>query len=166
MKSLLLTAILGVVFSIAGAQTSQRLPDLILKDLNGKNVNVSDYGKSSKNYIISFWATWCSPCKKELKNLNEVIEEWREKYNVEVVAVSIDNSRNVLKVKPYVDGLGWDFEVLLDINEELKRAMNAPNVPYTVLVNASGDIVYQHSGYIEGDEHHLEEEFVKLMPKK
>lgn len=166
MKSLLTLAALLMATMFSFAQDGQTLPSLILKDLKGKNINVADYGKTGKNYIISFWATWCSPCKKELKNISDLYEEWQEKYNVEVIAVSVDNARNVMKVKPFVDGQGWEFEVLLDLNEELKRAMNAPNVPYTVLVNDKGEIVWQHNGYVEGDEAYLEKELTKLVAKK
>jgi len=122
-----------VIFLTSYAQSPQTLPDLVLKDVNGKNKNISDYSKSGKVTVISFWATWCTPCKKELTNINDnLLETWREKYNVTLVAVSIDNAKNVLKVKPYVDGQAWDFDVLLDVNEDLKRALNVNNVPYTI----------------------------------
>lgn len=148
------------------AQNNQTMPEIILKDVNGKVKNVNDYSKTGKITIISFWATWCTPCKKELSNLNELYEDWKAKYNLELVAISTDNSRNVPKVKPFVDGQGWDFDCLLDINEDLKRALNAPLIPYTVLLDQSGNIVYTHTGYIEGDEFTLEEKIKSLMPKK
>jgi len=137
------------------------LPTITLLDMNGKKVNVADYGKSGKMTVLSFWATWCIPCKKELANLAELQEEWAKKYNVQIVAVSIDDSRNTTKVKPYVDGQRWDYEVLLDVNQELKRNLNIPSVPFTILVNADGKIVYTHSGYTEGDEYVLEEQIQK-----
>ena len=127
-----------IIFLTSYAQSPQTLPDLVLKDVNGKNKNISDYSKSGKVTVISFWATWCTPCKKELTNINDnLLETWREKYNVTLVAVSIDNAKNVLKVKPYVDGQAWDFDVLLDVNEDLKRALNVNNVPYTILLVGS-----------------------------
>lgn len=137
------------------------LPTITLLDMNGKKVNIADYGKSGKMTVLSFWATWCIPCKKELANLAELQEEWAKKYNVQIVAVSIDDSRNTTKVKPYVDGQRWDYEVLLDVNQELKRNLNIPSVPFTILVNADGKIVYTHSGYTEGDEYVLEEQIQK-----
>src|SRR5687767_6567457 len=92
-------SILLVIAVSAFAQNSQTLPNITLKDVNGKNKNVSDYSKSGKITVMSFWATWCTPCKKELTNINDnMLDEWKTKYDVELVAVSTDNSKNVLKV--------------------------------------------------------------------
>ena len=139
------------------------LPSITLSDMNGKKVNVADYGKSGKITIISFWATWCVPCKKELTNMADLYDEWKKKYNVQVVAVSIDDSRSTSKVKPVVDGQRWEYEVLLDVNQDLKRQLNVPSVPFTLLVDANGKIVYMHNGYTDGDEYVLEEEVKKLV---
>jgi cytochrome c biogenesis protein CcmG, thiol:disulfide interchange protein DsbE len=149
------------------AQSSQTLPNLTLKDINGNNQNVADYGKSGKITVISFWATWCTPCKKELTNINDnLLDEWRSKYNVQLVAISTDNSKNVLKVKPFVDGQGWEFDCLLDVNEDLKRAINATIIPHTLLIDQNGKIVWTHTGYVEGDEYILEEQIKKLVAAK
>jgi cytochrome c biogenesis protein CcmG/thiol:disulfide interchange protein DsbE len=163
MRTIILIALVSLSVS-AFAQQSQTMPDIVLKDMNGKSVNVGEYSRNKKITIISFWATWCTPCKKELNNLNDLIDDWREKYGLELVAVSTDNSRNVPKVKPFVDGQGWDFEVLLDVNEDLKRALNAPIIPFTVLIDEDGNIVYTHTGYVEGDEYILEEK-IKTIKK-
>ncbi len=141
------------------------LPAITLADINGKQVNVADYGKSGKITVLSFWATWCVPCKKELTNIADLYEEWQKKYNMQIIAVSIDDSRSSTKVKPTVEGQRWGFEVLLDVNQDLKRQLNIQSVPFTVLVNESGKIVYTHSGYVEGDEYILEEELQKLTKK-
>lgn len=143
--------------------TEKTLPAITLSDMNGKKVNVADYGKSGKITVFSFWATWCVPCKKELSELDKVYEEWQKKYNLDLVAVSIDDVRNTAKVKTYVNGEGWTYNVLLDINQDLKRAMGIQSVPYTVLVDQKGNIVYIHNGYIEGDEDALEKEVQKLL---
>ena len=143
--------------------TEKTLPVVTLSDMNGKKVNVSDLGKTGKITVFSFWATWCIPCKKELSELDKVYEEWQKKYNLDLVAVSIDDVRNTAKVKTYVNGEGWTYNVLLDINQDLKRAMGIQSVPYTVLVDKKGNIVYIHNGYIEGDEFELEEESQKIL---
>ncbi|MES2622522.1 MAG: TlpA disulfide reductase family protein [Bacteroidota bacterium] len=138
------------------------LPSVMLSDMNGKQVNIADYGKSGKITVVSFWATWCVPCKKELTNMADLYEEWKKKYNMQIVAVSIDDSRNSTKVKPIVEGQRWEYDVLLDVNQDLKRQLNIQSVPFTLLVNAAGKIVYSHSGYVDGDEYVLEEELQKL----
>ena len=139
------------------------LPEITLKNIDGKDVKLSDYGANQKITVISFWATWCKPCIKELKNMNVLLEDWVEDYNMELVAISLDDSRNAAKVKPTANALNWDFDVLLDPNGELQRALNVANPPVTFLVNQSGQIVYTHTGYVEGDEYDLEDHIKELV---
>jgi peroxiredoxin len=141
------------------------LPEITLKNIDGKDINLADYGTNEKITVISFWATWCKPCIKELKNLNVLLDDWIEDYNMELVAISLDDSRNAAKVKPTVNALNWGFDVLLDPNGELQRAMNVANPPVTFLVNQSGKIVYTHTGYVEGDEYDLEDHIKELVSK-
>lgn len=145
------------------AQTNgQKLPSIEIKDLKGNKIDISKYSESGKITIISFWATWCTPCKKELNNISEIYDEWVEDYDLQLVAISIDDSRNASKVKSYINGQAWDFEVLLDSNSDLKRALNFQTVPFTLLLDKSGKIIYRHTGYVEGDEYILEEEIAKI----
>ena len=139
------------------------LPSVTLTDVNGKNVNVADYGKSGKITVLSFWATWCVPCKKELTNMADLYDDWKKKYNMQIVAISIDDSRSSTKVKPTVEGQRWNYDVLLDVNQDLKRQLNIQSVPFTVVTDATGKIVFTHSGYVDGDEFILEEELQKLV---
>lgn len=164
-------ALILVVFTIFSLTTwaqkdAQTMPNLVLKDMNGKSKNMEDYSKSGKITIVSFWATWCSPCKKELNNINEVYEDWKTKYDVQLVAVCTDNARNIQKVKPYVDGQGWEYEIIMDVNQDLQRALNIVQIPHTFLLDQNGKVVYQHSGYVEGDEFALEEKIKSLTSKK
>ncbi|MDC0105026.1 TlpA family protein disulfide reductase [Bacteroidia bacterium] len=144
-------------------ESTGTLPDVTLKNVDGEDVNIADYGTNGKITIISFWATWCKPCIKELKNVNSLLDEWIEEYDVELVAVSVDDSRNAVKVKPTVNALNWDFDVLLDPNGDLQRAMNVANPPVTFLIDQEGNIVYTHTGYVEGDEYELEDHIKELV---
>jgi cytochrome c biogenesis protein CcmG/thiol:disulfide interchange protein DsbE len=112
--------------------------------------------------IISFWATWCGPCIKELKAINSVYAKWQKETGVELVAVSIDDARTKNRVKSQVSGAGWDYTVLIDDNHELKRAMNVVNVPYTVIVY-EGKIVYSHSNYTPGIENDIYKKLLSLV---
>jgi len=141
------------------------LPNVTLTDMNGKKVNISELGKTGKITVLDFWATWCVPCKKELNNINDVYDDWKKKYNVAVVAVSIDDSRSSVKVKPYVEGQRWSYDVLLDVNQDLKRELNIQSVPFTLVVDQNGKIVFTHSGYTEGDENTLEDAIAALAKK-
>ena len=105
--------------------------------------------------VMSFWATWCKPCKKELNAIAEVYEDWQEETGVKLVAISIDDSRSSSKVKPYVYSSGWEYEIYLDPNKDLSRSLGVSTVPHTFLLDGKGNIVWEHRGYIEGDEEEL-----------
>ena len=156
-----ITAICLMAFKFDGG----KIPVVTIKNIDGSKVSTATFTNNGKPIIISFWATWCIPCKKELTNIADLYEEWQKKYNVQIVAVSIDDSRSAGKVKPYIESQKWTYQVLLDVNQDLKRAFDIQSVPFTVIVDATGKVVSNHSGYIEGDEFVLEEELQKLVKK-
>jgi len=166
-KSLICLAILTFVTADANAQGAKEmlgkkeLPSIIIQDLDGKQVNIAEYGKSGKVTVLNFWATWCVPCKKELTNIHQMYEQWQKDYDVQIVAISIDDARNRAKVKATAEGSGWDYIVLIDQNQELKRALNFQTVPYTLMLDKSGNVVYEHAGYVEGDEYELEDKIAE-----
>ena len=168
MKKILLVCLMLAGFTAVQAQNesitgSSEFPAITLKDLEGKSVDLKKLTQEGKVTIISFWATWCSPCKKEIENMTDHLDDWSKKYNVQLVAVSIDDSRNAMKIKPYVQAKGWKFKVLSDVNSETRRTLNYPNVPYTLILDKDGKIVYKHTGYQEGDEFVLEDQLKKLV---
>ena len=142
----LLFAFVGVVSAYAA------LPDVTLKDTQGKNVQVSRLTENGKPVIISFFATWCKPCLRELKAIHELYAEWQEETGVEMYIVSTDQGQDTKKVKPMVDGYGWEYHVLLDPNGDLKRAMNVQNIPHLFVIDSKGNTVYSHVGYTDGSE--------------
>lgn len=161
----LFTLSLTLLFSLAlTAQTGKSLPQIKLKDLSGKTVDVSQLTNNGKPIIISFWATWCSPCKRELNTIADEYEDWQDETGVELIAVSIDDARSTGRVEPYVNGQDWEYDILLDPNGDLKRAMNVNNVPHTFLIDGNGKIVWQHNNYVPGDEEELYEK-VKSLTK-
>ena len=102
MKKFLLTALLLLGVATAFAQ----LPAVQLKTLDGKVINTANLHNDGKPFIISFFATWCKPCNRELSAIQEVYPDWQEETGVKVYAVSIDQAQNIHKVKPLVDGKG------------------------------------------------------------
>lgn len=137
------------------------LPSITLKDVEGNVVNTAELGFDGP-VIFSFWATWCSPCKRELNTIHDLYPDWQEETGVHLVAVSVDDQKTVNSVSMYVNGKSWEYLVLLDTNGDLKRAMGVNNVPHTFLVNKEGQIVYSHNNYAPGDEETLYEELLKL----
>ena len=138
------------------------LPNIKVKTLSGKSINIQSVENDGNPIVISFWATWCKPCKKELNTIAEIYEEWQDETGVKLVAVSIDDARSMSKVAPYINSADWDYEVYLDTNRELARALNVSKVPHTFLLNGKGKIVWEHKGYIDGDEEELYEQIEKI----
>jgi len=143
-----------------------KIPQVELKDINGQPFSSSEIQNDGKPMIITFWATWCKPCMKEHDAINEVYEDWIDETGVKMYAVSIDNTRSSSKVKPTVNGRNWDFEVLCDPNQKLKRAMNVNQPPHTFIVDGNGVIRWQHIGYMAGDELEYIEVVEELLKEK
>ena len=138
-----------------GAQ--ERLPEVILKDIEGRTVQTDTISNNGKPLVIAFFATWCKPCNRELKSIDELYDDWQRETGVRIVAVSIDQAQNVNKVKPLVDQNGWRYDVLLDPNGKLRRTLGIQSVPYTLLLDGQGNVVYKHNGYTDGAEAELYE---------
>ena len=161
MKRLSLMAVLMLLTLAATAQ----LPKVSLKDISGKPVSTDTLSNNGRPFIIDFFATWCKPCNRELDAISEVYEDWQQETGVKIVAVSIDQAQNVNKVKPLVDNHGWDYEVLLDPNSDFKRALGIQMIPYVLIVDGKGNIVYKHNGYTDGAETELIEKVRELIKK-
>ena len=131
------------------------LPNLTIKNVNNESINLNDsFKETDKIYVFSFWATWCGPCIQELDAFSEVYKDWKSEFNFEIVAVSIDDSKTQKRVKPLLNGKGWDFNVLIDTNQELKRTLGIINVPYTIVVK-NKKIVHIQNGYTPANEKEL-----------
>jgi cytochrome c biogenesis protein CcmG, thiol:disulfide interchange protein DsbE len=163
---LLLWGAANVSAQVKNLFTNKPLPDITIQDLDGKKVNIADYGKKEKVIILNFWATWCAPCKQELTNIHDLYADWQKLYDVELVAISIDDSRNISKVKSYVNGNRWNYTFLIDPNQDLRRAFNFQTPPFTVLIDKEGNIVSTHTGYKNGDEFILEDKIKELGKTK
>lgn len=147
--------ILLFTFLITALTYSQdNLPNVSLTTLDGKAVNMLEVSTNEKPVVISLWATWCVPCIKELDAISDVYKDWKAETDFELIAVSVDDSRTAKRVKPMVNGKGWDYTILLDKNHNLKRALGASTVPLVLLV-VDNKVVYKHSGYSPGSENDL-----------
>ena len=157
------TIILGLMATVlASAGWAQTLPDVQLKDTEGNTVSTASLVQEEGPTVFCFWATWCSPCKRELNNYAELYDDWVDETGVRIVAVSIDDQRSVNRVAPYVNSVSWDYDVLLDPNRDFARALHVQNVPHTFVVDAAGNVVWSHNNYADGDEYELHEQLLKL----
>jgi thiol-disulfide isomerase/thioredoxin len=150
-----LVILLCVVFSVT-IYSQNDLPNIELTTLDGNKISINDATSENNVYIVSLWATWCVPCIKELDAISEIYTDWQDETNVKLVAVSVDDSRTVKRVRPLINGKSWEYEILLDTNNDLKRALGAATVPLTLLVK-DNKIIYKHSGYNPGSEFELYE---------
>jgi cytochrome c biogenesis protein CcmG/thiol:disulfide interchange protein DsbE len=159
-KRRLLSMALAAFFCLS---TFAQLPSVKLKDLNGKVVDTAKLSNDGKPFVISFFATWCKPCNRELKAISEQYADWQDETGMKVIAVSIDQAQNINKVKPLVDGEGWEYEVLLDPNSEFRRAMGVQMIPHVFVIDGNGKVADSRSGYTEGAESHLIEKIRELV---
>ena len=165
MKAKRFLASLVLLCGFAGMAFAQ-LPSVKLKDMNGKVIDTAKLSNDGKPFIISFFATWCKPCNRELKAIHEVYPDWQDETGVRVIAISIDEAQNAQKVKPLVDANGWEYQVLLDPNSEFRRAMGVNMIPHVFVIDGDGKVAESRSGYTEGGEQHLIEKVRELIEKK
>ena len=152
MKRILSFLFVAMLAIVAMAQ----MPKVVLSDINGKKVSTDTLGTHGTPVIIDFFATWCKPCNRELSAIADVYKDWQKETGVRVVAVSIDKAQNVNKVKPLVRENGWPYEtVLLDVNEKLKHGLGVQAIPYVLIIDGHGKIIYKHNGYTDGAEEEL-----------
>lgn len=149
------TITLGLLFMAlllsAQAQGTRQLPPVSIQTLEGTHYSARDLHNDGKPFVVSFWATWCRPCLKELTAIDEIYPEWQE-LGFKLIAISTDNARTRPNVLPMVNGRGWEFEFYLDENGDLQRAMGVNLIPHTFILNGKGEVIYQHTAFSDGME--------------
>jgi len=144
---------------------AKTIPSIEIKTMDGKLISTDSITNNGKPIILSFWATWCKPCIKELSTFAENYDDWVEETGVKLFAISIDDQRSFASVKATVNGKGWPFTVYCDPNGDLKRALNVVNVPHTFILDGNRQIFWQHSSFAEGSEEELIEQVKKIATK-
>jgi peroxiredoxin len=155
-----LTLLLVLLCLCAGLFAVKTIPNFTLSDINGKDVQLSKVLEKGP-VLIDFWATWCTPCTKELPRLDEL----QKKYpGVTFLAITVDAPKTAPRAKALVKEKKFSFTTLFDSNELVMHKLNVPSLPQTFIVNQNSEIVYEHNGYNVGDENKLDEELQKLFP--
>jgi len=137
---------------LSGGLWAGAAPNFTLKKLDGSTFRLADHvGKQV--IVVDFWATWCGPCTKYLKKLQELQTKYPD---VMVLAVSIDDGQSMSQVNQYVQGRGFTFTVLLNPDSNVLKMFNPTGgVPTTVVIDKKGDVAFSHTGYLPGDERTL-----------
>ena len=128
----------------------------MIKDVNtGKSIAFNKAVETGKVTLVSFWATWCVPCKKEIINIRKKMGDWKAEADFNFVTVSMDESRAEGLARSYSKAQGWDFPSYFDVNCDLKRSLNFQTIPFVIVIDKEGKIAYMHSGYEEGGENEV-----------
>ncbi len=160
-KKLLFLLFLSLILGLLPA--AAQLPAVTLKTIDGGTVRTDTLNNGGKPFIIDFFATWCKPCNRELDAISEVYADWQSETGVKIFAVSIDQAQNINKVKPLVDNHAWEYDVLLDPNSDFRQALGAQMIPFVIICDGKGNIVYRHYGYTDGAETELIEKVRELL---
>lgn len=155
---------LALTALISTADAGDKAPDFTLRDMNKQEVTLSEL--EGNVVLINFWATWCVPCMVEMPYIEALYEEQKDNGFV-VLAISADDARSSSKVKPTVKSKGWTFPVLLDTQTKVVAQYNPQKtLPYTVLVDEKGEVIWKHQGYTAGDEEELKHKVEEAMAAK
>jgi thiol-disulfide isomerase/thioredoxin len=117
--------------------------DFTMKDINGKDVKLSDY--KGKVILLDFWATWCGPCKKETPDLVALSKEMSK--DVVVVGVSVDQADNTPTiVQNFAEKFSIPYVTIID-NSKIAESYGAiQSIPTTFIIDASGRVVQKIVG--------------------
>jgi cytochrome c-type biogenesis protein len=148
--------------NVEPSSSSGNLTDFVLKDVNGRSHALTDYlGK--KVILISFWATWCEPCKKEMVQLQALFDEHRDS-GLMILSISMDEPETQGDVRTYIKQRGYTFPVLLDTETQVTNQLNPRRAaPFSLVIGKDEIIAWEHEGYVPGDEKELEEEVLKAL---
>tara|TARA_Y100000296_G_C5102118_1_gene220535 strand:- start:190 stop:705 length:516 start_codon:yes stop_codon:yes gene_type:complete len=165
MKTITFLALVAM-FLVAGpapAKESERptVPAFHLKNLQGKKIRVKDF--DGDVVVISFWATWCAPCKRELDDLAELHKKYNES-GLEVLAIATDGPETFSQIRGTAKRHGWPFHILPDKEGEVTSILNPRGtVPYSIYLDRQNNIAYDHEGYAQGDAAKMTKRIKKLL---
>ena len=165
MKKIILTAVFLIIANFS--LKAQSYTDFTLTDINGDEVTLSKLLEKGP-VLISFWATWCEPCKEEMRMINSIYEKYKDR-GFTLLAVNEDNQKSIAKVKSFIESKDYKFPVLLDPDKKVYEAYwgnSDLQLPFSVLINRNKEIAAKHSGFLPGDELKVEEEIKTALEIK
>ncbi|MEM7151466.1 MAG: TlpA disulfide reductase family protein [Myxococcota bacterium] len=145
-------ALLGALTTLgcASSGAGPRGLDIALPGLDGTLVTPTP-AAGDEIYVLAFWATWCQPCQQELTKLDALYAEKKGR-GLEVYAINIDSPDTTAQVGPWVEREGYSFPVLIDRETQVLTRYNPRgDIPYYVVLDATGKILHDHQGYMSGD---------------
>ena len=151
---------LFLVISVLFGQST--IPNTKVRLLNNETVNLNALTNGVS--IVSFWATWCIPCVKEIYAIEKLIQE--NGYKISVVLINTDDAGKIPKVKSFVNSKkylkGDNYHIVMDYDRKLYKRFNAKPIPLTFITNGN-EIVYRKRGFVNGDEYVFKEELDRIL---
>lgn len=131
------------------------LGSLVLEDVDGRSSALSDY-LAGKLCVVSFWATYCGPCKKKTEDLQPIYEKYAD-HGLMVIAISIDEPETQGQVRPFIRQRGISYPAFIDTECQAIDLLNPRRtLPFTVIIDRQGKVAWSHVGWVPGDEKLLE----------
>jgi peroxiredoxin len=167
MKTLVVVQIVVSVFVTTFAQnddnfnSSRTAPNFILENLDRDIIELNNY-LGDGPILLCFWSSCCKSAVAQLEAFSSLYEKYGDK-NFVILAIATDDEKTVAKVKPYIKIKKFEFPVLYDTDGNLARTYYAFDVPFSVLIDSSGKIIYSHLGYMKGDEIEVEKIIIGLL---
>lgn len=150
--------------TLPSADGRPKAPDFTLRTVTGKRVKLSDY--HGKVVLLSFWATWCAPCKQELPVLQSLLERYGSD-GLEVLAINTDDPKTVAEVRRFVADRKLSMPIPLDADSKVLGRFNPRYaLPFLQILDHEGRRVFQHTGFTSGAEKILEEQVLALLGEK
>ncbi|MCK7522962.1 MAG: TlpA family protein disulfide reductase [Ignavibacteriales bacterium] len=132
------------------------------ESIEGDQIGTGKIAREDVRLLINFWASWCQPCKAEMKHLKNIYEKYKST-GFTIVGINQDSPKSLSKVKSFISSNMINYPIVLDPNNQIFQKYNGQVMPYSILVNPKGEIAFKHTGYLPGDEVKLEEEITKLL---
>lgn len=148
-KCLLAIAAFALLLNV----NAQELPKTQIKEIrSGRAIEFDDIFEKGKVTLVSFWATWCMPGKREVKMISRNMADWKKKVSFNYIAIAIDQQHNTDLARTYVQAQGWKFPVYIDANSDLKEPLNFLALPFIMIIDKKGRVAYTHTGYLDGEQ--------------
>ena len=158
MKRMLFVVLMAA--ALLGSQT-KRLPQTTVRLLDGRKATLRELHAEGP-LLIDFWALWCAPCLKAMRHLDAFQSSYGDR-GLQVLTINLDTERSRSKVRSYLKSRGYGFQTALDPSNDTFRRLSGNALPYTLLIDRSGQIIYRHTGYVPGDEQALERHIAALL---